>query len=145
MVFNNTRLKETIRLGRRTTLNPVGLWTLHFDWGPKGNYYWTPIYFNFDGTFGYLAGANDGSWTQVDDLIIWRFKKQSETENNTVYSGSATRNFMSGLMFSADGEKGNWYAVKKGTKVFALNVKDELPYLVEKEGKPKLDPAGKKI
>jgi hypothetical protein len=144
MVFNNTRLKETIRLGRRTTLNPVGLWALHFDWGPKGNYYWTPIYFNFDGTFGYLAGANDGTWTQVDDMIIWRFKKQPNTENNTVYSGNATRNFMSGLMFSFQGEKGHWYAIKKGTKVFSLKEKENLPYLLDKDSKPKLDAAGKK-
>ena len=57
-------------------MNPVGLWTLHFDWGPKGNYSWTPLYFNFDGTFAYLAGANEGTWAQVDDSIIWRFKKQ---------------------------------------------------------------------
>jgi hypothetical protein len=130
---------------RRTLLNAVGLWTLHFDWGPKGNYSWTPIYFNFDSTFGYLAGANDGTWTQVDDLIIWRFKRQPDKENNTVYSGNATRNFMAGLMFSFDGEKGHWYAVKKGTKVFALEEGKKLPYLMEKENKPKLDPTGKEI
>jgi hypothetical protein len=88
-------------------LNAVGLWTLHFDWGPKGNYYWTPIYFNFDGTFGYLAGGNDGTWTQVDDLITWRFKRQPDQADNTVYSGTATRNFMSGLMFSFSGENGH--------------------------------------
>jgi hypothetical protein len=128
---------------RRIKLTAVGLWTLHFDWGPKGNYNWTPIYFNFDGTFGYLAGANDGKWTEVDDLITWRFKRQPDNENNTVYSGNATRNFMSGLMFSFDGEKGHWYAVKKGTRVFAP--KEKPPYLIEKEYKQKLDPAGKKI
>lgn len=130
---------------RRTKLNPVGLWTLHFDWGPKGNYSWTPLYFNFDGTFAYLAGANEGSWIQVDDLVILRFKRLPDTENNTVYSGNATRNFMSGIMFSSQGEKGHWYAVKKGTKVFTLNEKVELPYLMEKESKPKLDSAGKKL
>ena len=128
---------------RRIKLTAVGLWALHFDWGPKGNYSWTPIYFNFDGTFGYLAGANDGTWTEVDDLITWRFKRQPENENNTVYSGNATRNFMSGLMFSFDGEKGHWYAVKKGTRVFVP--KEKPPYLIEKEYKQKLDPAGKKI
>ena len=70
---------------RRIKLTAVGLWTLHFDWGPKGNYDWTPLYFNFDGTFAYLAGANEGAWAQVDDRIIWRFKRLPDTENNTVY------------------------------------------------------------
>ena len=126
-------------------MTAVGLWTLHFDWGPKGNYSWTPVYFNFDGTFAYLAGANEGTWVQVDDLIILRFKRLPDTENNTVYSGSATRNFMSGLMMSSQGEKGHWYAVKKGTKVFALKEEVKLPYLVETESKTKFDPAGKKL
>jgi hypothetical protein len=126
-------------------LNPVGLWTLHFDWGPKGNYGWTPLYFNFDGTFAYLAGASEGTWVQVDDLIIWRFKRLPDTDNNTVYSGNATRNLMSGLMLSSQGEKGHWFAVKKGTKVFGLREEAKLPYLVERESKPKLDPAGRKV
>ena len=126
-------------------MNPVGLWTLHFDWGLKGSYSWTPIYFNFDGTFAYLAGANEGIWAQVDDVIVCRFKKSPSQENNTVYSGSCTRNFMSGMMLSSQGERGHWYAVKKGTKVFALNLKEKLPYIVEKESKPKLDPAGNEV
>jgi hypothetical protein len=126
-------------------LNPVGLWTLHFDWGPRGNYSWAPLYFNFDGTFAYLAGDNEGAWVMVDDMIILRFKRPSDKENNTVYSGSASRNFMSGIMMSSQGDKGHWYAVKKGTKVFAIREKDKLPYLIEKGNKPKLDPAGKKL
>ena len=130
---------------RRIKLNPVGSWTLHFDWGPKGNYSWTPLFFNFDGTFAYLAGANEGTWVLVDDLIIWRFNRLPETENNTVYSGNATRNFMSGIMFSSQGEKGHWYAIKKGTKVFSPEEKVRLPYVMEKEGKPDLDSAGKKL
>ena len=125
-------------------MTAVGLWTLHFDWGPKGNYSWTPVYFNFDGTFAYLAGANEGTWAQVDDMIIWRFKRLPEKEDNTVYSGSVSRNFMSGIMFSFQGEKGHWYAVKKGTKVFTLTEKVKLPYMIEKERKPKLDSEGKK-
>jgi hypothetical protein len=124
-------------------LNPVGLWTLHFDWGPSGNYHWTPLYFNFDGTFAYLAGASEGTWVQVDDNIIWRFKRLPETENNTVYSGIATRNFMSGIMMSFQGQKGHWYALKKGTKVPTLNNDVNLPYLVDKAGKAKFDPLGK--
>lgn len=125
-------------------MNVIGLWTLHFDWGPKGNYNWTPIYFNFDGTFAYLAGGNEGTWAQVDDTIIWRFKRRPDTENNTVYSGNCTRNFMSGLMLSFEGEKGHWYAVKKGTKVYSLKGSVNLPYLVDKENKPKFDPIGMK-
>jgi hypothetical protein len=125
-------------------LTAVGSWTLHFDWGPKGKYHWAPLYFNFDGTFAYLAGANEGTWTQVDDMIIWRFKKLPEAENNTVYSGNVARNFMSGLMFSFNGEKGHWYAVKKGTQIFTLKEKNKIPYLIEKESTPKLDSAGKK-
>lgn len=124
-------------------LNPVGLWTLHFDWGLKGNYSWTPLYFNFDGTFAYLAGDNEGAWVMVDDMILLRFKRPSDKENNTVYSGSASRNFMSGMMMSSKGDKGHWYAIKKGTRVFAFREKDKLPYLIEKESKPKLDLAGK--
>ena len=123
-------------------MNPVGLWTLHFDWGPNGNYYWTPLYFNFDGTFAYLAGANEGTWVQVDDNIICRFKRLPETENNTVYSGIATRNLMSGIMMSFQGQKGHWYAVKKGTKVYSLSNGGNLPYLVDKAGKAKFDPIG---
>ena len=126
-------------------MNPVGLWALHFDWGPKGNYSWTPLYFNFDGTFAYLTGANEGTWAQVDDMIIWRFKRLTDTENNTVYSGNANRNFMSGIMLSSQGEKGHWYAIKKGTKVFAFKERVKLPYLAETEGKTKLDPNGKKL
>ncbi len=126
-------------------MNPVGLWTLHFDWGPKGAYNWTPLYFNFDGTFAYLAGANEGTWAQVDGLIVWRFKRLLNEENNTVYSGNATRNLMSGIMFSFQGEKGHWYAVKKGTKVFSQEEKESLPYLVDKESKQKLDASGRKI
>ena len=125
-------------------MNPVGLWTLHFDWGPRGNYSWTPLYFNFDGTFAYLAGGNEGTWSQVDDIIIWRFKRMPNEENNTVYSGTTSRNVMSGMMFSSQGEKGHWYAVKKGAAVFSINEKVKAPYLVEKEGKSKLDPAGRK-
>ena len=131
-------------MGKRLKMNPVGLWTLHFDWGPKGNYNWTPIYFNFDGTFAYLAGANEGIWMQVDDKIIWRFKRLPETENNTVYSGTTSRNFMSGIMFSSQGEKGHWFAIKKGTKVYSQKENIPLPYLVDKESKPKLDPTGRK-
>jgi hypothetical protein len=126
-------------------MNPVGLWTLHYDWGPKGNYSWTPLYFNFDGTFAYLAGANDGAWVQVDDSIIWRFKQLPDAENNTVYSGTCTRNFMSGLMLSFEGEKGHWYAIKKGTKVFTLKENEKIPYVLEKDNKSKLDPEGKKM
>lgn len=125
------------------SLNPVGLWTLHFDWGPKGDYHWTPLYFNFDGTFAYLAGANEGTWTQVDDSIVWRFKRNADEKNNTVYSGTASRNFMSGIMFSSQGEKGHWYAVKKGATVFSIKEHSKLPYLSDKESKPKLDPSGK--
>jgi hypothetical protein len=126
-------------------LNPVGLWTLHFDWGPSGNYHWTPLYFNFDGTFAYLAGANEGTWTQVDDNIIWRFKRLPETENNTVYSGNCTRNLMSGIMLSFQGERGHWFAVKKGTKVYSTMDAEAIPYLVNGKAKLKLDPIGKKI
>ena len=126
-------------------MNPVGLWTLHFDWGPSGNYHWTTLYFNFDGTFAYLAGANEGIWSQVDDNIIWRFKRLPELENNTVYSGNCTRNFMSGIMLSFEGERGHWFAVKKGTKVYSIKDKETIPYLVDRETKLKLDPIGKKI
>jgi len=126
-------------------LNPVGLWTLHFDWGPSGNYHWTPLYFNFDGTFAYLAGANEGAWTQVDDNIIWRFKRLPDAENNTVYSGNCTRNFMSGLTLSFQGEKGHWFAVKKGTKIYSTKDAETIPYLVNREPKLRLDPVGKKI
>ncbi len=126
-------------------MNPVGLWTMHFDWGPKGNYHWSPLYFNFDGTFAYLAGANEGDWAQVDDKIVWRFKRLPDEENNTVYSGTGTRNFMSGIMFSSQGERGHWYAVKKGANVFSLRENVVLPYLMEKQGKPKLDLAGRKL
>jgi len=65
-------------------------------------------------------------------------------ENNTVYSGTTSRNVMSGMMFSFQKEKGHWYAVKKGAAVFSINEKVKAPYLVEKEGKSKLDPAGRK-
>ena len=123
-------------------MNPVGSWTLHFDWGPKGIYHWTPLYFNFDGTFAYLAGANEGTWTQVDDMILWRFKLLPGEENNTVYSGNATRNFMSGIMFSSKGEKGHWYAVKKSTKV--SQEKSPLPYLISKASRLMLDASGRK-
>jgi hypothetical protein len=131
-------------LEEETHLNPVGSWTLHFDWGPKGNYNWASLYFNFDGTFAYLAGANEGAWSQVDDSIILRFKRTPNEENNTVYSGTASRNFMSGIMFSSQGEKGHWYAVKKGATVFSMKENVKIPYSVDKEGKPKLDPAGRK-
>ncbi len=126
-------------------MNPVGLWILHFDWGPSGNYHWTHLYFNFDGTFAYLAGANEGTWTQVDDNIIWRFKRLSGSENNTVYSGNCTRNFMSGLMLSFQGEKGHWFAIKKGTKVYSTRDAETLPYLVNKQTKLKFDLIGKRI
>ncbi len=117
---------------------------MHFDWGPSGNYHWIPLYFNFDGTFAYLAGANEGTWSQLDDNIIWRFKHLPESENNTVYSGNSTRNFMSGTMLSFQGERGHWFAVKKGTKVYSLTDKVNLPYLVDRETKLKLEPIGKK-
>ncbi len=123
-------------------LNPVGQWTLHFDWGLTGNYNWTLIYFNFDGTFAYLAGANEGSWALSDDAIILRFKRKDSQENNTIYSGGTSRNFMSGAMMSVDGERGHWFAIKKGTKLYAKHEGAALPYLVNKEGKPKLDAEG---
>jgi hypothetical protein len=121
----------------------TGWWTLHFDWGPKGAYQVSQIYFNFDGTFGYLAGANEGSWTEVDAAIIWRFKRVENEENNTVYSGIISRNFMSGIMFSALGEKGHWYAVKKGAKVFRPQGNETTPYLVEKRANAKIDISGR--
>ncbi len=93
----------------------------------------------------YLAGPNEGSWVLSDDIIILRFKRSSGSENNTIYSGEATRNFMSGAMMSTNGERGHWFAIKKSTKVYALNEKTTLPYLVEKESKPKIDAAGNKI
>jgi hypothetical protein len=126
-------------------LNPVGLWTLHFDWGPKGNYDWTPLYFNFDGTFAYLAGANEGEWVQVDDKIVMRFKRQPNADSSTVYSGSATRNFMSGMMMSAKGGKGHWFAIKKGARVFPLKDGTKLPYLEDKQAKSKIDAAGNEV
>jgi len=143
IILKTVRNNE-INRRRILILNPTGLWTLHFDWGPTGSYHWTPLYFNFDGTFAYLAGANEGTWAQVDDNIIWRFKRLHETENNTVYSGTASRNFMSGLMLSFQKEKGHWFAIKKGTKVYSLKETFRLPYLVDKESKPKFDPVGKK-
>jgi hypothetical protein len=125
-------------------LTATGSWTLHYDWELSGNYHRASIYFNFDGTFGYLAGANDGTWTQIEGMIIWRFKKLPNEESISIYTGNINGNFMSGIMFSAVGEKGRWYAVKKGTKVYALKEEENLPYLVEKESKPKLDPTGRK-
>ena len=124
-------------------MNSTGWWTLHFDWGPKGNYYCAQIYFNFDGTFGYLAGANEGTWTEVDGAIIWRFKRTLNEENNTVYSGIISRNVMSGIMFASTGGKGHWYAVKKGTKSYLNKETPSLPYLVEKQANAKIDPAGR--
>jgi hypothetical protein len=121
----------------------TGWWTLHFDWGPKGNYYCTQIYFNFDGTFGYLAGANEGTWTEVDGSIIWRFKRAANEENNTVYSGVISRQFMSGIMFSVNGEKGVWYAIKKGAKLYLNKENPSLPYLVDKQANSKIDSAGR--
>ena len=126
-------------------LTATGLWVLHYDWDLSGSYHRTPIYFNFDSTFGYLAGANDGTWTQVEGMIIWRFKKLPNEENNSIYTGNVNGNSMLGIMFSADGKKGRWYAVKKGTKVYALKENENLPYLVEKESEPKLDPTGRKV
>ena len=73
------------------------------------------------------------------------FKLQPETENNTVYSGTAGRNFMSGSMMSSEGEKGQWFAIKKGTKIYMLKESASLPYLANKENKPKYDPTGKKL
>lgn len=130
-------------LFRGYSLNSTGLWTLHFDWGPKGNYFVTQIYFNFDGTFGYLAGSNDGTWIEVDGAVIWRFRRASNEENNTVYSGIMSRNVMSGIMFSAAGEKGHWYAVKKGVKSYLSNELPTLPYLVNKQVNSKIDSAGR--
>ena len=52
---------------------------------------------------------------------------------------------MSGLMLSFQGEKGHWFAVKKGTKIYSLKDKVTIPYLVDKETKLKLDPIGEKI
>jgi hypothetical protein len=104
-----------------------------------------PLYFNFDSTFAYLAGANEGSWSLVDDIIILRFKRQPEEANNTVYSGTASRNFMSGSMLSSEGENGHWFAVKKGTKIFTLKDGAVLPYLVNNSCKAKFDPAGKRL
>jgi hypothetical protein len=124
-------------------LNSTGLWTLHFDWGLKGSYYCTQIYFNFDGTFGFLAGANEGTWTEVDGAILWRFKRAPNEENNTVYSGTLNRNVMSGLMFSSTGERGLWYAIKKGTKLYLNKKNPLLPYLVEKQANPKIDAVGR--
>lgn len=123
-------------------MNPVGQWTLHFDWGLSGNYHWASIYFNFDGTFAYLAGANDGSWVLCDDAIMLRFKRIGDQVDNTIYSGFASRNFMSGSMMSALGDRGHWFAIKKGTKVYSQKDKGLLPYLVEKESKPKIDASG---
>jgi len=50
---------------------------------------------------------------------------------------------MSGIMFSTTGEKGHWYAVKKGTKTYLNKENPSLPYLVEKQANPKIDPAGR--
>ena len=125
-------------------MNPVGQWTLHFDWGLNGNYHWASIYFNFDGTFAYLAGANEGAWVLSDDMIILRFKRLTQ-ESNAVYSGSASRNFMSGVMISADDQRGHWFAIKKGVKVYAQKEKSVLPYLVDRESKPKIDAAGNSV
>ena len=54
-------------------------------------------------------------------------------------------NFMSGIMISSQGEKGHWYAIKKGFKLFTINEKSSLPYLTDKQGKTKLNPAGKNV
>jgi hypothetical protein len=43
---------------------------------------------------------------------------------------------MSGLMMSSEGER--------GTKIYMLREGAPLPYLVNKENKPKYDPTGKK-
>ena len=50
---------------------------------------------------------------------------------------------MSGIMLSFQGQKGHWYAVKKGTKVYSLNNGVNLPYLFDKASKAKFDPTGK--
>jgi hypothetical protein len=121
-----------------------GSWTLHYDWGLTGNFHIASVYFNFDGTFGYLAGGNNGTWLQVEGMIIWRFKILPLAKNNTIYTGNINGNLMSGIMFSSDGEKGRWYAIKKGSKVFALKEKKASPYFVEKESNPKLDANGQK-
>lgn len=124
-------------------MNATGWWTLHFDWGLKDNYYCSQIYFNFDGTFGYLAGANEGTWTEVDGAIIFRFKRSASDENNTVYSGIISRNIMSGIIFSSAGLRGQWYAVKKGVKLYLNKENLSLPYLAEKQADSKIEPSGK--
>jgi hypothetical protein len=125
-------------------LNSTGWWTLHYDWGVKSVFSVAQIYFNFDGTFGYLAGANEGTWTEVDGTIIWRFKQTQEKES-TVYSGHINRDVMSGAMFSSAGEKGQWYAVKKGAKLYLNKDNSKLPYLMDKQANLKLDPTGKPV
>ena len=50
---------------------------------------------------------------------------------------------MSGIMFSATGGKGQWYAVKKGTKTYLNKDNLSLPYMVEKQVNAKIDPAGR--
>jgi len=79
----------------------------------------------------------------VDGAIIWRFKRATNEENNTVYSGTISRNVMSGIMFSATGGRGHWYAVKKGTKSYLNKENPSLPYLIEKQTNAKIDPAGR--
>ena len=102
------------------------------------------MYFNFDGTFGNLAEANEGTWIEVDGAInLWRIKRNPNEENNTVYSRTISRNVMSGIMFSTTGGKGHWYAVKKGTKSSLNKENPSLPSLVEKQANSKIDPAGK--
>jgi hypothetical protein len=126
-------------------VNSVGWWTLHYDWEVKGVFNVAQIYFNFDGTFGSLAGANDGTWTEADGMIIWRFKPAQEEENNTVYSGNLHHNIMLGIMFNSNGVKGQWYAVKKGTKLYLNEETPKLQYLMDKQSSVKYHPNGKPV
>jgi hypothetical protein len=44
-------------------------------------------------------------------------------------------------MFSTTSQKGHWYAIKKGAKLYLNKENSSLPYLVEKQANAKIDPA----
>jgi hypothetical protein len=86
-----------------TATSIVGTWTGYVAWGCSGppvsnsSTVWT---FKADGTWTYEFGG--GRWIQVEGLVAWNFKADTEeppiVAGSLVYTANVTRNALDGIM-----------------------------------------------
>lgn len=121
---NNVRVLNetdyTVANFRSSAVPPPGnVWSLAYSWGCNGSYAKSEWRLNTDGTFTDVPSGAGGRWFENHNNAVFTFA------SGTRYSGRHQGKSITGVMRSAGGLDGCWYAHPKGTVADAPAVRGE--------------------